>query len=93
MNTLEDLEQEILFRGDVVVEAALQDPDCVGDVLNRSGLITLLVKDASCRLENLFTAASRRPCTAPARPPGFALRTHAVPSVGVPADRTREQRG
>ena len=61
VDVLEDLEQEVFLRGDVVVEAAFEDPHRVGDVLNRRRLVALRVEDARGGLEDLLAAASWRP--------------------------------
>ena len=61
VDPLDDLEEEVFLGGDVVVEAPLQDPDGVGDVLDRGGLVALLVKDTGCGLEDLLLATARRP--------------------------------
>ena len=67
VDSLDDLEEEVLLGGDVVVEAALQDPDGVGDVLDRGRLVALLVEDTGCGLEDLLLPAARRTRTAALR--------------------------
>ena len=64
VDPLDDLEEEVFLGGDVVVEAPLQDPDGVGDVLDRGRLVALLVEDAGCGLEDLLLPAARRTRTA-----------------------------
>jgi len=59
VNVADDLVEEVFLRADVVVEAALQDPDLVGDVLDRRRLVPLLVEDAGGRLEDLLVPAAR----------------------------------
>src|SRR5207247_3036334 len=59
VHALEDLVEQVLLRGDVVVEAALEDPDRVSDVLDRRRLVALLVEDPGGRLEDLVVASPR----------------------------------
>ena len=81
VDVLKDLEEEVLLGGDVVVEAALEDPDRVGDVLDRGRLVALLVEDARCGLEDLLAASAGRARAAPAL--GSDLCLHLVRSSGA----------
>src|SRR5262249_52684322 len=62
---LEDPREQILLGVDVVVEAALEDADLVGDVLDRRGRVALLVEDPDGGLDHVLAAAAPLPiaCT------------------------------
>jgi hypothetical protein len=60
VDVTDDLVEEVFLRPDVVVQAALEDPDLVGDVLDRGRLVSLLVEDAGRRLEDLLVSTARR---------------------------------
>jgi hypothetical protein len=60
VDAVEDLVEQVLLGADVVVEAALEDPDGLCDVLDRTRLVALLVEDARGSLEHLLVPAARR---------------------------------
>jgi hypothetical protein len=60
VDVADDLVEKVFLRPDVVIEAALQDPDLVGDVLDRGGLVPLLVEDSCRRVEDLLMPAAWR---------------------------------
>ena len=59
VDLLDDGEEEVLLGVDVVVEAALQDAELVGDVLDRRRLVALLLEQAGRGRDHLLLAAER----------------------------------
>jgi hypothetical protein len=68
VHLLEDAEEQVFLGLDVVVEAALEDPELVGDVLDRGRRVPALVEDLGGGLDDLVVAlatrARRRGCRA-----------------------------
>jgi hypothetical protein len=50
--------QQVFLGVDVVVEAALEDADLVGDILDRRRRVSLLVEDAHRRLDHVIVAVT-----------------------------------
>ena len=59
MRLVEDPEQQILLGVDVVVEAALEDAQLVGDVLDRGVRVAARVEDLRGGVQDLLIAAAR----------------------------------
>ena len=79
VDAAEDLVEQVLLRVDVVVEAALEDPDAVGDILDRRRPVALLVKDAGGDVDDLLLALLLAP------PRARAVRSvccHVLDSIG-----------
>ena len=56
MRPVEQPEQQLLLGGDVVVQAALEDAELVGDVLDRRVGVAAGVEDARRGAQHLFVA-------------------------------------
>jgi hypothetical protein len=61
VDLLEEPEEQVFLGLDVVVQAALEDAELVGDVLHRRGRVATLVEDLGGRGDDLVIALAPRP--------------------------------
>src|ERR1700712_2905377 len=53
MDRADDVEEQIFLRLDVVVQAALEHPEAISDVLQRRPVVALLEEDLRCHVDEL----------------------------------------